>query len=201
MLNKFFTIALLSFSFFSVFPEGVSAQNEVAAPAPVPAPQHNYYVDNSRPVNQIQVTYPYDIPLRNAAGDTLNSSLVFAKNGKPTVVMFWLTTCGPCRMELKAINEKFEGWKQQADFNLYAVSTDWPKNFPAFVSRVEESKWPFPAYYDLNREFRLVMPGELNGLPQIFVLDKEGSVAYHTRKYMPGDEDKLFEEVRKLAAK
>ncbi len=199
MIHRFLTTAILAFSLLSVFPEGASGQNEIVAPAVAPTPQHNYYVDTSRPANQIQSAFPYDIPLRNATGDTLNSATVFEKNGKPTVVMFWLTTCGPCRMELNAISEKFEGWKQQADFNLYAVSTDWLKNYPSFVSRVNEAKWPFPAYHDLNREFRLVMPGELNGLPQVFVLDKNGSIAYHTRKYTPGDEDKLFEEIKKAA--
>jgi cytochrome c biogenesis protein CcmG/thiol:disulfide interchange protein DsbE len=182
----------------AVCPSEAFGQSEPVA-TPTPAPSRNYYMDNARPANQIKAAYPYDIPLRNAQGDTLNSASVFANNGKPTVVMFWLTTCGPCRMELKAINEKFEGWKQQADFNLYAVSTDWEKNYPAFVSRVQEAKWPFPAYHDLNREFHLIMPGALNGLPQVFVLDKAGNIAYHTRKYMPGDEDKLFEEIKKLA--
>ena len=42
------------------------------------------------------------------------------------------------------------------------------------------------------------MPGELNGLPQLFVLNKKGEVIYHTRRYMPGDEDKLFEALQKI---
>jgi peroxiredoxin len=178
-----------------------SAQAQVPQqPQPVAAaaPQGSYYMDTARPSDQIEKTFPYNISLRNAQGDTLNSANVFQKNGKPTVLMFWLTTCGPCRMELNAIKDKFDGWKQQADFNLYAISTDFPKNYPQFVSRVDEGNWHFPAYHDLNREFRLVMPGELNGLPQVFVLDKNGNIAYHTRKYMPGDEDALFEEIRKL---
>lgn len=161
-------------------------------------PQSNYYIDPARPANQIQSTFPYDIPLRNVQGDTLNSAKVFEKNGKPTVLMFWLTTCGPCRMELNAIKDKYDNWKEQADFNFYAISTDFPKNYPQFVSRVDEGNWHFPAYHDLNREFRMVMPGELNGLPQVFVMDKNGNIAYHTRKYIPGDEDALFAEIKKL---
>ncbi len=197
-MRNFFLATLFTGSFFSAFPEGASGQNTDTAPIVIQPRQSSYYVDTARPSNQIQSTFPFDIPLRNAAGDTLNSATVFEKNGKPTVLMFWLTTCGPCRMELNAIAPKFKGWQQEADFNFYAVSTDFPKNFPQFVNRVDEGNWPFPAYHDLNREFRLVMPGELNGLPQVFVLDKAGNIAYHTRKYVPGDEDRLFEEVKKL---
>lgn len=190
-MMKSLLASLFAMSLFSAFGQNGST--------PVPAPvTGNYYVDTARPVEQIQATFPFDIPLRNAAGDTLNSATVFQKNGKPTVLMFWLTTCGPCRMELKAIKEKYDGWKQEADFNFYAISTDFPKNYPQFVSRVDEGNWHFPAYHDLDREFRLVMPGALNGLPQVFVLDKDGNIAYHTRKYQPGDEDKLFEEIKKL---
>ena len=192
-MKKYLFVALFAVSIASAF-----GQNMDTAPIVIQPRQSAYYVEAARPSNQIQSTFPFDIPLRNAAGDTLNSASVFEKNGKPTILMFWLTTCGPCRMELNAVTEKFNGWQQEADFNFYAVSTDFPKNFPQFVNRVEEANWPFPAYFDLNREFRLVMPGELNGLPQVFVLDKNGSIVYHTRKYVPGDEDKLFEEVKKL---
>ena len=45
------------------------------------------------------------------------------------------------------------------------------------------------------------MPGQLNGLPQTFILDKEGNIALHKRKYRSGDEDKLYEKVKELAAK
>lgn len=198
-MRKLFIATLFTSLFFLA-----CGQNTETAPKPDAAPiviqprQSNYFVDTARPSNQIQSTFPYDISLRNAKGDTLNSAKVFEKNGKPTVLLFWLTTCGPCRMELNAIKDKYDGWKQQADFNFFAISTDFPKNYPQFISRVEEGNWGFPAYHDLNREFHLVMPGELNGLPQVFVLDKSGNIAYHTRKYVPGDEDKLFEEIKKL---
>jgi peroxiredoxin len=161
-------------------------------------PAISLYVETARPVSQIKADFPYDISLKTADGDTILSSEALAKNGKPTVLMFWLTTCMPCRLELKAISEKIESWRKEAGFNLYAISIDFPKNYEQFVKRVQESGWTFPAYYDLNREFRLVMPGELNGLPQTFVLDKNGKIVYHKRKYVPGDEDALFELIKTL---
>jgi thiol-disulfide isomerase/thioredoxin len=205
MQNNLLVLLLAACSFCSACGQNAEPAPS-ASPAPAAAqapvrqarPSANYYQETARPADQIQKAYPFDIKLRTAAGDTLNSAATFAKNGRPTVLMFWLTTCGPCRLELNAINQKFEGWKQEADFNFYAVSTDFPKNYAAFVNRVQEAGWPFPAYHDLNREFRHVMPGELNGLPQVFVLDKNGQIAYHSRKYIPGDEDKLFAEVKKL---
>ena len=64
---------------------------------------------------------------------------------------------------------------------------------------VNENDWPWQAANDVNREFRQIMPGKLNGLPQTFVLDKNGQIAYHKRKYRSGDEDVLFAKVKELA--
>lgn len=156
------------------------------------------YQPTSRPEDEISKVYPYNITLKKADGTLVQTTDVFKQNGKPTILLFWLTTCVPCRYELEAIHSKYEGWKQEADFNLYAISTDFPRFYDDFVKRVQESGWKFEAYNDVNREFQYVMPGELNGLPQVFILDGKGNIIHHKRRYGKGDEDLLFEEVRKL---
>jgi hypothetical protein len=128
----------------------------------------------SRPPANINSTFPYDITIVDG-------------NGKPHL-----------SNELTAISGKFEEWKKEKDFNFYAVSIDFPHNYEAFQKRVEDSKWPFPAYNDINMEFSWVMPGNLNGLPQMFVFDKKGNIVRHTRKYTQGDEDALFAFIKEM---
>ena len=167
----------------------------------VPPPtqnRNNYFMDKARHESQINKVFPYDIALKTAEGKVLRSDEVLRKNDKPTILLFWLTTCPPCAREMQAISEKYADWQKEADFNLIAISTDFSKNYPNFVKRVKQKKWPWKSYHDTNREFRKVMPGGLNGLPQTFILDKAGNIVYHKRKYRPGDEDKLFEEIKKL---
>jgi len=160
-----------------------------------------YSASRARPKTEIQGSYPYDIDLKDATSKTVKSDQILVKNGKPTVLLFWLTTCFPCSMEMKAIKEKYTDWQKEADFNLYAISTDFERNFPKFIQKVEDNKWPWETYNDVNREFRQILPGGLNGLPQTFVIDKNGEIAYHKRKYKPGDEDILFAKVKELASK
>jgi cytochrome c biogenesis protein CcmG/thiol:disulfide interchange protein DsbE len=157
-----------------------------------------YVQETSRPESKIEKKFPFDIALKDAAGKEFVSTKVMQKNGKPSIVMFWLTTCGPCRMELEAIKGKYASWAKEAKFNFYAISTDWSENAGKFADRVQRENWPFTAYHDINREFKYVMPGGLNGLPQVFVFDKDGTIVYHKRKYIPGDEDTLFDEIKKL---
>jgi len=166
-----------------------------------PIPKRRYIQDTSRPKNQINADFPFDIPMTLSNRTEVNSEKVLAKNGKPTILLFWLTTCYPCRMELNAIKKKYAGWQKEADFNFAVVSTDFQKNYEKFITRVEKEDWAWDTYHDTHREFRKVIPGALNGLPQTFVFDKNGEIVYHKRKYSSGDEDKLFDVVKGLAAK
>ncbi|MBK9727924.1 MAG: TlpA family protein disulfide reductase [Saprospiraceae bacterium] len=154
--------------------------------------------ETSRAPDLIKKEFPYDIQLKNSDGQIFNSATLFKKNNKATVLLFWMTTCGPCRNELQAISQKYAQWKKQLDFEFYPISIDFSDRTEQFNNLVKGSKWTFPAYFDFNREFRHVMAGELNGLPQLFVLNKKGDVIYHTRKYIPGDEDKLFEFLKSI---
>ena len=205
-------IALICFSCSSSTENQVNQNNEaqakpvktatnVIATDTTPKPRSNRVIDTSRPKNEISQAYPFDIDLKTKDSEILNSKDILKSNGKPTVILFWLTTCYPCRIEMNAIQKKYANWKEEADFNLFAISTDFQKNFPRFEKMVNESNWPWPSYNDVNREFRKVIPGELNGLPQSFVFDAQGEIVYHKRKYVTGDEDKLFAKVKELAAK
>ncbi|MEM6699887.1 MAG: TlpA disulfide reductase family protein [Bacteroidota bacterium] len=147
----------------------------------------------------LEKDYPYDVEMIAVTGDTINSSKVLKTNGKPTVLLFWMTTCVPCQFELDNIHKKYAEWQKEADFNLYAISQELPKYASRFAPYVHRKKWEFEAYYDFNRVFRRIMPEGLNGLPQTFILDKNGKIVYHRRKYRMGDEDLLFEEVKALS--
>lgn len=161
----------------------------------------NVIISTARSKSQMVQDFPFDIDLKTAEGKIVNSADVLKSNGKPTIVLFWLTTCIPCRFELEAIKKIYADYAKDGDFNMVAISTDFQKNYGRFVERVNESGWEFEAYNDVNREFRNVIPGELNGLPQTFIFDANGKIVYHKRKYRTGDEITLFEKVKAIAMK
>lgn len=161
----------------------------------------NVIKSTARSASKINKVFPYDIDLKDANGKVMNSSSLLKNNGKPTVLMFWLTTCYPCKIELKAIKAKYDQWIGESDFNMVAISTDFMKNEAAFQKMAKENGWKWQVYHDFNREFRQVMPGGLNGLPQTFIIDANGEIVYHKRKYSTGDEDVMYAVVKKLAMK
>lgn len=147
---------------------------------------------------QPTVAFPFDLELVDADGKKHNSKKVFKQNGKPTVLMFWLTTCGPCHMKLNAIKPLYPNWKELADFNVYAISGDWPKNYEKFVKQTKSKNWEWETYHDTNRAFKDILPGKLNGYPQTFIFDKDGKLVYQDKRYRVGDEKKLFKKIQEI---
>lgn len=152
----------------------------------------------SRPATEIANDFPFDIALKDADGNSFQSDKIFKKNGKPTVLLFWLTTCAPCHRKMNAIDQVYDKWQSEADFNLFAISGDYQKNYESFVSQVQKKGWKWETYNDWNREFRQVLPGELNGYPQTFIFDKNGELVYQDKRYRTGDETKLLNKIKEI---
>lgn len=151
--------------------------------------------DQSAPVKE----FPFAVLVKDKNQANHSTSDILEKNGKPTVIMFWLTTCNPCTRELACIKQNFSTWQQEVPFNLVAMSEDRDENYPAFIQRVENELWPFNAYWDFNRSFKELMPGSLNGLPQTFIFNKKGKLVWQKRGYLPGWEKEIFDNIKAAA--
>lgn len=149
---------------------------------------------------RLMENYPFNVDLKTVDGNIVNSSQVLRKNGKPTVVLFWLSTCRPCHMKMDAIKPLYPDWKEEADFNVVAISGDYPQNYPKFVKQVKSKGWEWDTYNDVNRKFKDILPGGLNGYPQTFIFDKDGSLVYQDKKFTAGDEYALFYEIKRVVA-
>lgn len=152
---------------------------------------------SSAQVTQPTETFPFNITLLKPDSTAVNSKTVL-KTGKPTVIAFWLTTCVPCHIELASYSSHFTEWQKQTDFQLVAISIDFQERFSKVKQMAKEKKWPFPVYWDKDRAFKNILPGNLNGLPQVFLFDKNGKLVWQHKKYTPGDEEELFAQVKAL---
>lgn len=148
---------------------------------------------------QPTLAFPFDgITLTDMDSSKTLPSEKILKKGKPTVLAFWLTTCGPCQMELAAYSKRYAAWQQELDFQLLAISIDYPERFRQIAVKARTAQWPFPVWWDSGRMFRDVLPGGLNGLPQVFLFDAKGKLVWQHRRYAPGQEALLEEQLRAL---
>ena len=157
--------------------------------------QARMFASLARPRSEIAADYPYDIRLTASRGAADTSAATSAEvlaphlGKRPVVLLFWMTTCGPCRRELADIEARHEAWRAEVDFAFLPISLDFPMRRDDFHARAEA--YPWTSYLDERREFPRVMPGGLNGVPQVFVIDAGGEQVFYRRKYRPGDLDAL----------
>jgi cytochrome c biogenesis protein CcmG/thiol:disulfide interchange protein DsbE len=136
--------------------------------------------------------------IKTSEGKTFNTSQ-FTNNGKPIVIDFWATWCVPCVKELNAIADKYEYWQKETGVKIFIVSVDTVHNSTTVSSFVKNRGWKYDVYLDQDGIFQKAM--QVMDTPCTFVIDGKGKVVWMHNEYNDGDEDKVFEELKKITGK
>jgi len=118
------------------------------------------------------------------------------QTGKPTVVSFWATWCKPCINELNSLAERYEELQEELGVTLVAVSIDDSRTSPKVGPFVAGQGWDYTVVLDPNSDLRRAMG--VNNVPHTFLLNGAGEIVWQVNKYVPGEEEVLIAEIRKL---
>jgi len=128
-------------------------------------------------------------------GKQVNTSS-FNNGGKPIIISFWATWCKPCKKELDAIAEEYEEVQKETGVKLIAISIDDARSSGKVVTDVKTKGWKYEVYIDENQDFKRAM--NVNNVPHTFIVNGNGEIVWSHNSYAEGDEEKLFNNVRKL---
>jgi cytochrome c biogenesis protein CcmG, thiol:disulfide interchange protein DsbE len=134
--------------------------------------------------------------VKDMAGHAV-STADFENDGRPIILSFWATWCKPCILELNTIQEEFEGLAEETGVKLIAVSIDDARNANKVAPFVQGRDWPYEVYIDENSDLKRAM--SVNNVPHTFLLDGTREIVWNHNSFTPGDEEELFDLVRKLA--
>ena len=136
------------------------------------------------------------VKVENSKGESFDTRSLL-QTGKPMIISFWSTSCKPCIRELDAIYDALPDWKEEADFNVVAVSTDDSRLLAKARSFAEGRGWgeDYIPLFDKNQDFMRAM--NVSQVPHVFVMDASGKIVYSHTSYLPGNETELFEAVVK----
>jgi peroxiredoxin len=94
--------------------------------------------------------------------------------GKVVLLNFWATWCGPCRVEMPAMEELYRTF-QRKDFEILAVSTD-AQGVAVTRPFQQENHLTFPILHDAD--YRVGLAYGARSLPMTFMVDRQGIVRH-----------------------
>ena len=136
-----------------------------------------------------------DVKIENANGEIISTASLTGK--KPLIISYWSIACKPCLQELNAINDQLEDWREEADFDVIAVSVDDVRLKSTAKARAAAFGWDFICLYDANQTLKRAMNVTLT--PQSFVVDAQGNIVYSHTGYTPGSEQLLLDKVIEIS--
>lgn len=160
--------------------------------------QYASVFSQNEPIEQPSQPFPFSVSLLNSDSIGKGSNEIFLKKNKATLIAFWLTTCVPCSFELDEYAKNYANWQKEYDLRIVAVSMDFPERFKKIGERVREKAYPFDVWWDPWRSFKQIMPGGLNGYPQVFLFDSKGELVWKHKGYSSAVTVEMLEVVKKL---
>ena len=124
------------------------------------------------------------------------------KTGKPAVLSFFATWCGPCRVEMPVLDTLSQSY---SDINFYLVDVSGltqgkskMKEDPEKVKIMVESLG-VTLQVLMDKYGKVAEKYSVKSLPRLVVIDDKSKVHYIHDGYAPGDENKLKEVLDKLS--
>lgn len=115
-----------------------------------------------------------DFTVYDAQGNEVQLSDFF---GKPIVLNFWASWCGPCQMEMPDFDRAYEKLKGKVHFVMVNM-TDGSRETVESASRfIKDRGYSFPVFFD--RDTEAAMTYGAYSLPTTFFIDGLGNAVAH----------------------
>ena len=128
--------------------------------------------DNTQ--QELPKEFPPDFTVMDASGKEVKLSDF---RGKPTVVNFWASWCGPCKSEMPDFDAVYQEMGDEIHFLMVNMTDGAQETLAGAQAFIADSGYTFPVYYDT--QYSAAMAYGVSSLPTTYFFDAEGyGVAY-----------------------
>ncbi len=94
--------------------------------------------------------------------------------GKPIVVNFWATWCGPCKSELPVFDNAYDAYRDEITFLMVNMTDNYSETVDGTKRFVEENGYSFPVYFDTSYEAYRAYG--VTAIPMTLFIDADGKL-------------------------
>ncbi len=95
-------------------------------------------------------------------------------DGKPIVLNFWATWCGPCKSELPAFDKAAAEYADRVTFMMLNMTDGYQETVDGVKEFMEDNGYTFPVYFDTN--YSAAIPYGANSIPLTYFVTSDGVV-------------------------
>lgn len=92
--------------------------------------------------------------------------------GKPVVLNFWASWCGPCKSEMPDFQEVFEKYGEEVQFLMVNLTDGSQETEESALQYIADNGYSFPVY--LDSELIAAREYVVNSVPRTYFIDAEG---------------------------
>ena len=94
--------------------------------------------------------------------------------GKPIVLNFWASWCGPCKYEMPDFEEAYKELGEDVVFLMVNLTDGYSETVTSAKSFLEEAGYTFPVYFDTLSQG--AMTYQVYSIPCTYFLDRNGAL-------------------------
>ena len=99
--------------------------------------------------------------------------------GKPIIVNFWASWCGPCKMEMPDFDVAYNTYKDDIVFLMVNMTDGSRETIEVASEFIANSGYTFPVYYDT--QYSAAITYSVASLPTSYFLNEKGELVAHAK--------------------
>ena len=94
--------------------------------------------------------------------------------GKPVIVNFWASWCGPCKNEMPAFNTAWGEYGDRVQFLMVNLTDNYQETLESAKAFLDTVDYSFPVFFDTKMEGGIAY--SVTGIPATYFINAEGQV-------------------------
>ena len=122
---------------------------------------------------ETEAIFAIDFSVLDVSGQKVSLSDRLAE-GKPIVLNFWATWCGPCKSELPSFDKAAAEYADRITFMLLSMPDGYRETVDGVKSFMETNGYTFPVYFDT--EYSAAIPYGASSIPLTYFILSSGEI-------------------------